>query len=505
MRLGRNIFWNLVSFLWLAVVIVAATPYIVRTLGLEAYGVWVVIMATTGYLSLFDLGMGNALIRFLAAEVERDDRRSLEAYARTGSSLLLGLGILCTLPMLLGASVVFQRWIEVPEPLVGEAVLSFRISSAAVLLAFLSAPYTAVPAAVQRFDILSLRSFLFFTLQFGLMVLVLMAGGGLREVALVYVAVAGVFFVFMFLVARRLLPTVRIRPGWNRVAVGTLLRFGRAKFPAQLAATLLQQFDRVALAALLPLGEVAFYAVPQRVSLRLGQMAEQIGAPFYPAVTAHLAGNRLRDLERHYRLGTRLIALALFGAVAVLGGLADPVLKVWMGQDFAVAGTTSFRLLLLAYGASSLFILPSVAADAAARPGIPSFFLVIGSAVHVVFILLAVPHWGLAGAAAGVLLGFLIPLLLGVPIIHRAVPSLPSLRSVLRELRGTTAAFVLTALAAFLLSLRDYPGSGAIPLLASLSACVLLYGLLLWLFRSLRREDVVGFVGMLRSLDGRGG
>ena len=205
---------------------------------------------------------------------------------------------------------------------------------------------------------------------------------------------------------------------------------------------MLQQFDRVALGIFLPVGMVGFYAVPLRVSQRLGQVAENVAGPFYPAIASHLVADREEALRRQYRQGSRVVTAIVCGAIAVLGALAVPILSVWMGDTFARNGTWPFRLLLLAYGASALFTLPSVAADAAGRPGVPASFLVAGALVHVLVIWIAVPHWGLTAAAAGVLCGFLLPLLFGVPVIHRRVNGLPRLAELFLDVRGILVAAV---------------------------------------------------------------
>jgi O-antigen/teichoic acid export membrane protein len=262
--------------------------------------------------------------------------------------------------------------------------------------------------------------------------------------------------------------------------------------------SLLQQVDRVALAALLPVSQVSFYAVPLRLSQRVSQVVEHIASPFYPTVSAHLTAGRDRDLELQYRQGLRLIAAVAAGAVAVAGGLASPLLQVWMGPDFARAGTGPMRLLLLAYAASALATLPSVASDAAGRPGIPATFLGIGSLLHVGLLLWWIPRFGLLGAAAAVLVGFLIPLIFGVREVHRRVDRLPGLGSLARELTGALLAGTVAGGGALWLAGTGYPGSGVLPLLLSLSGTGLVHLLALFAFGGLRLDDVRRLVNLFR-------
>jgi O-antigen/teichoic acid export membrane protein len=227
-------------------------------------------------------------------------------------------------------------------------------------------------------------------------------------------------------------------------------------------------------------------------------VAENVSGPFYPAIASHLVADRHEALHRQYRQGMRVVASIVGGTVAVLLGLAIPILSVWMGEAFAQNGTWPFRLLLLAYGASALFTLPSVAADAAGRPGIPAFFLVAGALLHVVVICVAVPRWGLVAASAGVLCGFLLPLLIGVPVMHRRVSALPSMVDILRDLRGILFAALITLLLAWMSSGLVKTEGGILPLLLALVASSCVYMGLLFMFRVFGTEDIRRVIRIVR-------
>ena len=498
MRLGRNILWNLASFVWLTLLLIVVTPYLVHRMGLQVFGLWAIITASNVYLTAMDFGMGNALIRFLAAENERGDRDALQKYLRSGATLQMIMGGAAAVALWVLAGPLARRWLQVPPGLVEETVVSIRLSCFSVFFGFLGLGYAAVPSALHRFDLLAMRSMLLLSGQYLLVVLAVHLGGGLREVVAVYVAGTAGILVYLVLVARMLLPEVNVLPGWDRRSVGALLRFGRMKFPAQIAVTLIQQLDRIVVGVLLPVAQVSFYAIPVRVSQRVGQVAETIASPIYPAVASHMVGGRKDALRQEYGYGSRIIAMTAGGALAILGGLAGPILTVWMGPEFAQAGTWTFRILLLAYAASALFTLPSVAADAASRPGLQAAFLILGALLHGGMIWFAVGWWGIQGAAAAVLVGFLVPALLGIPVIHRQLPILPRLSFMIRDARGILLAVPATVVVVALLNRLLEPSAGAARLAAGLAAGVAAYLGLLFLFGGIRPGDLSRVLGLFR-------
>src|SRR5262245_8813 len=145
MTLARNILWNFLAFIWLSLLVIVVTPYMVRHMGLAAFGVWAVIMALNVYLTAMDFGIGNALIRFMARANEQGDQARVESYIRSGVAMQAGLGAFFSLA-LFAASGLIVRWMQVPADLESEARAAFRLSSPAVLFGFLGVAYIAVPA-----------------------------------------------------------------------------------------------------------------------------------------------------------------------------------------------------------------------------------------------------------------------------------------------------------------------------------------------------------------------
>src|SRR5438874_7504844 len=74
-----------------------ATPFIVRMLGAERYGVLALVSLLVGYFVFADLGMGAASTRFGAEAIGQNDRRKEIAVVWT--SLLVA-----SIPALLGAA-----------------------------------------------------------------------------------------------------------------------------------------------------------------------------------------------------------------------------------------------------------------------------------------------------------------------------------------------------------------------------------------------------------------
>ena len=62
-------------------------PLTVRTLGNVHYGIWTLLMQITGYLWLFDFGVRESVVKYVAQYHAADDRPGIETTVRTAVSI----------------------------------------------------------------------------------------------------------------------------------------------------------------------------------------------------------------------------------------------------------------------------------------------------------------------------------------------------------------------------------------------------------------------------------
>ncbi|NNG16775.1 MAG: oligosaccharide flippase family protein, partial [Gemmatimonadales bacterium] len=65
-RRMKNVFSNWSAFFFTAVVAFFLSPFVVRSLGDNAYGAWVLLSSLVGYMGLLDLGVRGAVTRYIA-------------------------------------------------------------------------------------------------------------------------------------------------------------------------------------------------------------------------------------------------------------------------------------------------------------------------------------------------------------------------------------------------------------------------------------------------------
>ena len=123
-------------------------------------------------------------------------------------------------------------------------------------------PLSAIPLALQRFDIYNRMNILGATLRNLGAVLVVMLGFFVRAVLLVYLIGSLVVLLVYANYACRLIPGLRLRPQLHWADLKQLLGFSVSVMVASVSALVVHRLDRVLVAYFLPIAAVAYYVVP---------------------------------------------------------------------------------------------------------------------------------------------------------------------------------------------------------------------------------------------------
>src|SRR5665213_3384403 len=210
-RFAFNVIMN-----WIAMAVGMAvpfflTPIVIRSLGATAYGVWILAVSTVSYLSILDLGLRSAVIRFVSkaqAQGKPEDATSAIG-AALWFRLLIAAGV-AILSVLL-AWVFPDLFKKIPPDLVRAAQITVLMCALGVAITLVSGVFGAVLAATNRFDVLSAVTMVQTAARAIGVILILRSGHGLVELAYWEVTVALLTGLVTCGVALKLFPPCRVR------------------------------------------------------------------------------------------------------------------------------------------------------------------------------------------------------------------------------------------------------------------------------------------------------
>src|SRR5579864_5317005 len=154
--LARNTIWNLLGQIVPMVVALATIPIIIRGMGVERFGVLSLAWIVVGYFSLFDLGIGRALTKFVADKLGPNEEQSIAPLAWTSLLLMLVLGVCGAAVTLAVSPLLVHRALKIPAALQNETLLGFYFLGVSIPIVTLTAGLRGVLEALQRFRLVNL-------------------------------------------------------------------------------------------------------------------------------------------------------------------------------------------------------------------------------------------------------------------------------------------------------------------------------------------------------------
>ncbi|MBI4424307.1 MAG: oligosaccharide flippase family protein [Elusimicrobia bacterium] len=447
LRFARNFSWNLLGQVGTWASAFLLIPYLVRRMGVEAYGLYLLLGTASSYLLILTFGAGSASVVHGAGRAGGKDGRGLREVLSWSVGIHLGGVALGAVLLAVAAPSIADSWFQVPPRLREEAVWILRCAALGAVFAGLLQAANSLLQGLQRFDwqnMIALTQSVATPLGAGAL---LAAGFGLRQIGLWYVVVNAVLAVAALAVARGLVAAFPLRASSEGRSLRGFLATCRGFWLAQCASVVTLQFDKLFIGRTLALGDLTLWAVPAGLLMRLQTVPANIAGVIMPMSSELTAQEAEEGLARMYVKTVRAVLWSTLPAQVLLFALMPQFLTLWVGPAFGVMSVWPARVLALAQAVSLLNVIPLNMASARGKPLYLTTWLWLQASLLVLSWYLLAPRLGLLGIALGFLLSSSLPLPFFLAVIHRGILRLPLARY-LRE-----ALYVPCASAALLLAL----------------------------------------------------
>lgn len=393
-----NVLWN---FVGIAVSLGAAfflSPFVIRKLGDDNYGLWAVTTALVEYYWLLDFGVRSATVRFTAHYNAMGEMERLSQLVSTAIAYNL-----CLLPFLIGGTwygrAHVAAWMHIHNPLFPPLLLVVAIAWA---LTSLFSMFTSCLEGLQRFDIINQSGLVCTCCRIIGIVLLLNAGYGVLAVAYMTVGAQVLLHVLNSLRLKRLLPAVHLRPRHAHFTVfKELLNYGRHSVLSSLSQRALSQSSPLIIAYFLPERFAGYYTNPRQLLDYTAEAVMRIGTVSNSRAAQLMAGGKLAELRR-FSVSVNRLSLAMFLPLSIfLAVYGKEFLLLWIKKPEFVAHAAPVLLALLAghtLGTAGQFSSTSILFGIArhqqfARSMAAEAVLVVAG------VWFAVPRYGITGAA----------------------------------------------------------------------------------------------------------
>ena len=240
------------------------SPIIIRKLGPERYGVWILVFSMVDYFRFAGLGIRSAVVYYCARHYARREMDELNRVMSTGS-FFYGCAALFVLVAGGLVSLRFTSLFKISPQYHEDTTIVVVVVLCSVAVRFLLMGFSAHLEALQRFDLINRQYMAVLLFRSVCSVGALMLGYGLVALAWIAMIEASLEGSANWFVAHRVCPELRL--SWTAVdfqALKRMARFGAKSFVLSGAGVLLAQGPPSIIGHYLPVAFVGFYAVAVR-------------------------------------------------------------------------------------------------------------------------------------------------------------------------------------------------------------------------------------------------
>lgn len=379
------------------------TPYMIKSVGKEAYGIITLTTVLTGYVSFMNMGFGEAVTKHTAQYAAIDDVANLTRTVSAGLIIFTVVGFVGGMILVVLSDWLASSVFNIPPDLLEDAVFVFRLAGLGFFLNMITALFEGLAMGMNHFEVPNTIRIFRVSLSSFLMVLAIVAGRGMTGIMsgnILGQAVAtatSLFFTF------RLVPRPRLEGAVSHIP--ELFAFGKYVFMSRGINTVTNQIGSTVLGIFSTMTNLTYFDIPTKI-VRIGmEVFQRLFELLFPLSAG------LNSQGKRHLLSQIFVSIIRWQVILVLPVLILALffgrfaLDLWIGEDFV---NNSYSILIVTAVYQTVSVLTGVPFQYAlglGRPDYPTWFSLVRLILIVVVIFPLVKYLGALGVAFSLLIG----------------------------------------------------------------------------------------------------
>jgi O-antigen/teichoic acid export membrane protein len=374
------------------------TPFVIRFLGSEQYGVLVLVGLIPTYFAFADLGMGIASTKFASEAYSQGDGMKEAETVWTAAVIAFTSSIVVALPIFLFSASIISA-LKVPENVQYTATTALRVAAVSFVAGILSSVVNTPQLTRLRMDLNTAISTIPRILVTFATPIILYAGFGIVG------AVVGWLVANVAIVSGHIYISGRLQPQlfharWDGTIAKRLFKFAFGWLFASIAAMLLVNAEKLVLTRMVSVQSLAYYSVAFMFATLVSTFSGSMIQSLIPAFSQLLAPEKKKEFDALFARSMRFNLAWLLPTVMVMVVAARPFLTLWAGEEFGRESTIPFYILIAGLFFNVLAFIPQSTLFAHGRTDLMAKLYWIELPVYFILVFGLVSLFGIAGAAA---------------------------------------------------------------------------------------------------------
>lgn len=388
MKIWINTILNASGLIIPSVISLPAMGYIARSLGVEGFGVFLLLFGILGYASIFDFGLNRALVLYFAKN--QNDVKKDSTLFFTGLVFVLMVSVFVGLLAFCFSDQIFLI-LNLSDEIKGDAILAIKSLSVAIPLTLLSLVMFSVFEGKQLF--------------FELNVVKIISGSMIGVLPAVFVFLKdSIFFAILGVVFARLVVNIILackcfkffdveNLKWSFSTLKQLLKFGGWITLSNIMSLIMSGADKFFISNLFGAKVASFYISAMEMIVRISIIPGALAKTIFPYFAD--PSNKRKPVGFMY-LGLMTI-LALL--VIPLFVFSREIFSIWLGEDFSIQSSKIFIILLFGFIFNSLAQIPFAKIQASGLAKLTTLIHAFELIPYIILFFILMHYYGVIGAA----------------------------------------------------------------------------------------------------------
>lgn len=393
MAILKNSILNVAGSLLPAVIAFPAYGYMARELGVFYFGITLLILAVVGYASIFDIGIGKSVVRYISL----NENNSAYIHERTlGTSLLFVsmMGLIVCIALYFSSEFIAETIFKTEPDKLNVVIEATRIASFCVPIYLVFIILQSYFEGTEQFGVFNIIRSLVGSLTFIFPCVFLYFYHDLRFLVLGLLVARLVSLLAIFFL---ILNYVKIREfKFDFIILKDLFSFGGWLTITNIISPLMVYMDKILVSKVVGAHDAAFYAAPSELVNKMSVVPVAITRALFPRLSA-LQGREDYD---YVKKQAYIYMLVISIPVAILGCILAPLgIELWLGERFVDTSAVALQIMLIGFVFNSISLISYTSLQSKGHAYITAKVHLLEVAPYLIGLYFSCAYFGVKGAA----------------------------------------------------------------------------------------------------------
>jgi len=427
-RYIKNSFLNVTGWVWITILSMISIPIVIRHIGIEQYGILALVNLILGYFAFLDFGFGEAVVKFVSEYHAKSSMSRINKIINSILFLYIIIGVIGVILIIFFARFYAVKLFKISPKYEQVAQFSFYLAGLGFFLNLIMGVFSKIPEGLQRFDItLKVTIFMGTLINLG-NILVVLRGGELLPLVIVnlFGTILGISLYRIY--ARDIIKSLKINFKFSWKDFKETFSFGLYTVFTRLAFVMSSSLYQIIIGAILGPVSIAFYNVPNRLISRLNTFSCRVAYVMFPMVSELKAVNHLDRIHGIYEKVSKYMFYIYSIFCISIVSFSYPILRYWIGNDFAEKGFIVLILLAFGHYLSLISMVPSLVVSGMGKPKYNAVFSMVCAIIGIILLIPFSYKFGIIGSATAFLISIFINVPIFIMVVNKRIMKISSIK-----------------------------------------------------------------------------